>query len=99
MYTINFKGKPHFKDGKLVNIILFKVDYHGVSKALNISGWYEDWDRATKNFKPKSKEANSKNKILFDLRLKYQKSGKPKVSNGHRSNSLIISKRKIKIHR
>lgn len=31
------------------------------------------WDQATQNFKPKSKDAAGKNKILIDLRLKYQK--------------------------
>ncbi|WP_029903479.1 phage integrase SAM-like domain-containing protein [Prevotella sp. 10(H)] len=75
MYTINFKGKPHPKDGKLVKLdmILFQTGYPRVSKALNVSGRYEDWDQATQNFKPKSKDAAGKNKILIDLRLKYQK--------------------------
>ncbi|MDR1504844.1 MAG: tyrosine-type recombinase/integrase [Prevotella sp.] len=75
MYTINFKGKPHPKDGKLVKLdmILFQTGYPRVSKSLNIAGRYEDWDQTTQNFKPKTKDATGKNKILLDLRLKYQK--------------------------
>ncbi|MFV0468247.1 MAG: hypothetical protein ACK5MK_04875 [Dysgonomonas sp.] len=75
MFTINFKGKPHPKDGKLIKLdmILFQTGYPRVSKALNISEKYEDWDQTTQNFKPKSKDASGKNKILLDLRLKYQK--------------------------
>lgn len=75
MFTINFKGKPHPKDGKLVRLdmILFQTGYPRVSKALNISGRIEDWNQTTQNFKPKSKDASDKNKILFDMRLKYLK--------------------------
>lgn len=75
MFTINFKGKPHPKDSKILKLdmILFQTGYPRVSKALNISGRFEDWDQATQNFKPKSKDASGKNKILFDLRLQYQK--------------------------
>ncbi len=75
MYTINFKGKPHPKDGKLVKLdmILFQTGYPRVSKSLNLTGRFEDWDQTAQNFKAKSKDAISKNKILFDLRLKYQK--------------------------
>jgi hypothetical protein len=75
MFTINFKGKPHPKDGKLVKLdmVLFQTGYPRVSKTLNISGRYEDWDQPSQGFKLKSKDASGKNKILFDLRLKYQK--------------------------
>lgn len=75
MFTINFKGKPHPKDGKLIKLdmILFQTGYPRVAKTLNISGRYEDWDQSAQGFKPKSKDASGKNKILFDLRLKYQK--------------------------
>lgn len=75
MFTINFKGKPHPKDGKLVKLdmILFQTGYPRVSKSINVSGRYEDWDQVTQNFKTKSRDATNKNKILFDLRLKYQK--------------------------
>lgn len=75
MYTINFKGKPHPKDGKLVKLdmILFQTSYPRVSKSLNITGRFEDWDQMAQNFKPKSKDATGKNKMLLDLRLKYQK--------------------------
>lgn len=75
MFTINFKGKPHPKDGKLVKLdmILFQTGYPRVTKSLNLTGRYEDWNQTTQSFKPKSKDATDKNKNLFDLRLKYQK--------------------------
>lgn len=75
MYTINFKGKPHPKDNRLVKLdmILFQTGYPRVSKSLTLSGQYGDWDQAAQNFRPKSKDASGKNKILSDLRLKYQK--------------------------
>lgn len=75
MHTINFKGKPHPKDGKLVKLdmVLFQTGYPRVSKSLNLTGRFEDWAQTAQNFKPKSKDAISKNKILFDLRLKYQR--------------------------
>lgn len=75
MYTINFKGKPHPKNGKLVKLdmILFQTGYPRVSKTLNITGRFEDWDQGTQSFKLKTKDASGKNKILFDLRLQYQK--------------------------
>lgn len=75
MFTINFKGKPDPKDNKLLKLdmILFQTGYPRVSKSLNLSGLYKDWDQTAQNFKPKSKDAIGKNKILLDLRLKYQK--------------------------
>ncbi len=75
MFTINFKGRPLPKDDKLVKLdmVLFQTGYPRVSKALSISGRYEDWDQTKQSFKVKSKDATGKNKILFDLRLKYQK--------------------------
>jgi hypothetical protein len=48
-------------------MILFQTGYPRVSKALNISGRYEDWDQTAQNFKSKTKDASGKNKILFDL--------------------------------
>ena len=84
MFTINFKGKPHPKDGKLVKLdmILFQTGYPRVSKSLNLAGRYEDWDQTTQSFKAKSKDASGKNKILLDLRLKYQKIAEDWESDG-----------------
>lgn len=84
MYTINFKGKPNPKDGKLIKLdmVLFQTGYPRVSKTLSLSGRYEDWDQSAQNFKPKTKDAISKNKILLDLRLKYQKVAEEWESEG-----------------
>lgn len=75
MFTINFKGKPHPKDDKLLKLdmVLFQTGYPRVSKTLNISGLYKDWNQSAQGFKPKTRGASNKNKILLNLRLKYQK--------------------------
>ncbi|PXV63766.1 phage integrase family protein [Dysgonomonas alginatilytica] len=75
MFTINFKGKPHPKDEKLIKLdmILFQTGYPRVSKALNITALEGDWDQTKQCFKSKSKDASSKNNILLNMRLKYQK--------------------------
>ena len=75
MYSINIKGKVTSKDKKLVKLemIFFQTGYNRVSKVLNITGPIKDWDSASQSFISKSSDAIKKNKMLLDLKLKYQK--------------------------
>ena len=75
MYSINIKGKVTSKDKKLVKqeMIFFQTGYNRVSKVLNITGPIKDWDNASQSFISKSSDAIKKNKMLLDLKLKYQK--------------------------
>lgn len=75
MYSINIKGKVTPKDKKLVKleIIFFQTGYNRVSKVLNITGPIKDWDNASQSFISKTSDAIKKNKILLDLKLKYQR--------------------------
>lgn len=75
MYSINIKGKAALKDKNLVKleIIFFQTGYNRVSKVLNITGPFKDWDNTSQSFISKSTDAIKKNKMLLDLKLKYQK--------------------------
>lgn len=75
MFTINIKGKENPKDIKMVKLemIIFKTGYARVTKVLNISGPFKDWDNQSQSFKGNSSTLISKNKILFDLKNQYQK--------------------------
>ena len=75
MYSINIKGKVTPKDKKLVKLemIFFQTGYNRVSKVLNITGPIKDWDNASQSFISKTSDAIKKNKMLLDLKLKYQK--------------------------
>ncbi len=75
MFTINVKGKPNPKDKKMAKLemVIFQTGYARVSKALNVSGLYKDWDKDTQSFKCKTNSYIDENKILFDLKTKYLK--------------------------
>lgn len=75
MYSINIKGKVTPKDKKLVKleIIFFQTGYNRVSKVLNITDPIKDWDNASQSFISKTSDSIKKNKMLLDLKLKYQK--------------------------
>lgn len=75
MYTINIKGKASSKDKNLVKLemIFFQTNYVRVPKVLNITGPFKDWDNSSQSFNSNSSEAIQKNKMLLDLKLKYQK--------------------------
>lgn len=54
-------------------MIFFQTGYNRVSKVLNITGPIKDWDNASQSFISKTSDAIKKNKMLLDLKLKYQK--------------------------
>lgn len=63
------------KDKKLVKLemVFFQTGYNRVSKVLGITGPIKDWDNTSQSFTSKSSDAIKKNKMLLDLKLKYQK--------------------------
>lgn len=75
MFTINIKGKANPKDPQLVKLelIFFKRGYARVSKVINITGQFSDWDSQTQRFKSKGAEATEKNKRLLELKARYLK--------------------------
>lgn len=75
MFTINIKGNINPKDPQLVKLelIFFKTGYARVSKVINITGSFSDWDSQTQRFKSKGVEATEKNKRLLELKARYLK--------------------------
>ena len=71
MFTINFKGKRNPKKIEFVKIemVIYKRGFARVTKALNITGPYLDWDQKSQQFI--SKESAEKNKFLRKEKLKY----------------------------
>lgn len=100
MYSINIKGKVTSKDKKLVKqeMIFFQTGYNRVSKVLNITGPIKDWDNASQSFISKSSDAIKKNKMLLDLKLKYQKIAEEWEEEGRKWSRpnwhLVLIKRK-----
>lgn len=74
MFSINIKGKPDPRNAKMVKleIVFFVTGYPRVTKVINISGVYKNWDDKTQSFKPRTSECNEKNVMLFELKQKYQ---------------------------
>lgn len=74
-YSINIKGKENPKDKQFVKleIIFFKTGYARVPKILPVTGLFKDWDNETQSFKPRSSDAQIRNKQLADLKMKYLK--------------------------
>lgn len=75
MYSINIRGKMSPKDKNLVKleIIFFQTGYRRVTKVLNITGPFKEWDNSIQCFSSGSSDAIKKNKRLLDLKLKYQR--------------------------
>lgn len=75
MFTINFKGKPNPKDKNLVKIdmILFKTGYPRVSKLVQLTGQYKNWDQSKQCFTGKNSENLSTNTKLSELKMRYLK--------------------------
>lgn len=73
MFTVNIKGKVNAKGEKSVKLemIFFLTGYPRASKVLNITGPIKDWNNQTQSFNSSGSEAVAKNKLLFDLKMKY----------------------------
>ncbi len=74
MFTINIKGKPNPRNKALVKLelILFKRGYARVSKVLQTTGAFSDWDNDSQSFKGRGGDIVAKNKNLLAVKLKYQ---------------------------
>lgn len=75
MFTINVKGKENPKDKQMVKLemIFFKTGYARVTKMLNVSGEFKDWDNDAQKFKPRTSEALDKNKRILEQKTSYLK--------------------------
>lgn len=72
-YSLNIKGKENAKDKQLVKLemVFFQTGYARVSKVLDITGAYKDWDNETQTFKSKGAESAAKNKLLLEMKMQY----------------------------
>lgn len=72
-YSLNIKGKENAKDKQLVKLemVFFQTGYARVSKVLDISGPFKDWDNETQTFKSKGAESAAKNKLLLEMKMQY----------------------------
>lgn len=72
-YSLNIKGKENAKDKQLVKLemVFFQTGYARVSKVLDITGPFKDWDNETQTFKSKGTEAAAKNKLLLEMKMQY----------------------------
>ncbi len=75
MFTINFKGARSSKMIEFVKIemVIYKRGFARVTKVLNVTGLYQDWDKKSQTFS--GPDATSKNRLLRDVKLKYLKIG------------------------
>lgn len=102
MYSISIKGKMSPRDKKLVKleIIFFQTGYNRVTKTLNITGPFKDWDNSSQCFASNSNDAIKKNRMLLDLKLKYQRVAEEWEDDGRKWSpaelSLSLDKKKEK---
>ena len=75
MFTVNIKGK---RDPKNINFVklemmFYKRGYARVTKGINITGLYSEWNQKSQHFA--GKDSSEKNKFLQQQKLKYLKIG------------------------
>lgn len=75
MFTVNIKGK---RDPKNINFVklemmFYKRGYARVTKGINITGLYSEWNQKSQLFA--GKDSSEKNKFLQQQKLKYPKIG------------------------
>lgn len=72
-YSLNIKGKENAKNKQLVKLemVFFQTGYARVSKVLDITGPFKDWDNETQTFKSKGAESAAKNKLLLEMKMQY----------------------------
>lgn len=75
MFTVNIKGKRDSKKTEFAKLemIFYKPEFARVSKVLNITGIYSDWDPKSQQFI--GKDSADKNRLLRHEKLKYLKIG------------------------
>lgn len=75
MFTINFKGKRSNKNIEFIKLemVIYKRGFARVTKVLNVTGLYADWDKKRQVFT--GEDAAGKNRLLRNEKLKYLKIG------------------------
>lgn len=75
MFTVNIKGKRDPKNINLVKLemVFYKRGYARVTKVINITGLYSEWNQKSQFFV--GKDSSEKNKFLQQQKLKYLKVG------------------------
>ena len=84
MFTIKVKGKPNPKNSNLVKLelVFFQTNYPRVTKVLDITGQYKDWDSQSQTFRSGSTDAYSKNRSLSDICMRYQRVAEEWTTSG-----------------
>lgn len=84
MFTIKVKGKPNPKNSNLVKLelVLFQTNYPRVTKVLDITGQYKDWDPKSQMFRSGSPDAYSKNRSLSEICMRYQRVAEEWTTSG-----------------
>lgn len=88
--TITFKGHKDPQDPKMVKLemIFYKTGYNRVSRIVNISGAYKNWDVESQSFKSTASEYVKKNQLLLDLKEKYLSVAEQWIKEGHNFSAL-----------
>lgn len=75
MFTVNIKGKRDPKNINFVKLemVFYKRGYARVTKVINITGLYSEWNQKSQLFV--GKNSSEKNKFLQQQKLKYLKIG------------------------
>lgn len=75
MFTVNIKGKRDPKNINLVKLemVFYKRGYARVTKVINVTGLYSEWNQKSQFFV--GKDSSEKNKFLQQQKLKYLKVG------------------------
>lgn len=75
MFTVNIKGKRDAKNIHFVKLemVFYKRGYARVTKVVNITGLYSEWNQKSQLFV--GKDSSEKNKLLQQQKLKYLKVG------------------------
>lgn len=84
MFSIKVKGKPNPKNSNLVKLelVIFQTDYPRVTKVLDITGQYKDWNPKSQTFRSGSPDAYSKNRSLSDICMRYQRVAEEWTTSG-----------------
>ena len=93
MFTINIKGRQNPKDLQSVKLemVFFQTNYARVSKVLNITGPYKEWDNQSQSFKSKNSNSLAKNKLLYELKMRYQQVGEQWELEGRKWSPVELS--------
>lgn len=93
MFSIKVKGKPNPKNSNLVKLelVFFKTDYPRVTKVLDITGQYKDWDPKSQTFRAGSPNAYSKNRSLAEICMRYQRVAEEWTTSGRLWSAVELS--------